>query len=117
MCEANASGVIFDFVRPGRYDTKVSCTWRTSPAMLAACPGKAWGVRTLARRVAPGHASWNRSVSAEPVALILRCEECRRVWLPADEGRWRAYLTIDDEIGFYRSDCAHREFADDATGA
>jgi hypothetical protein len=51
-------------------------------------------------------------VSAEPVALIPQCEECHRVWLPADEDRWRAYLTID-EIAFYCLDCADREFDDE----
>jgi hypothetical protein len=40
-------------------------------------------------------------VSAEPVAPTVQCEECGRLWLPADEDRWRAYLTIDDEIGVY----------------
>ena len=29
-------------------------------------------------------------MSAENVALILRCAECEAVWLPADEERWRA---------------------------
>jgi hypothetical protein len=49
-------------------------------------------------------------VSAEPVALIPQCEECRRVWLPADEDRWRCYLSCDDDLVFYCSACAEREF-------
>jgi hypothetical protein len=56
-------------------------------------------------------------VGSEPVAPMVECEECRRVWLSADDNRWRAYLTIDDEIGFYCPECAEREFSDDATGA
>jgi hypothetical protein len=51
-------------------------------------------------------------VSAEYVAVPL-CEECRRVWLPADEERWRA-LWIDDgpdeKLVFYCLQCASREF-------
>ena len=38
----------------------------------------------------------------------LRCEECRRE--PLDDERFRAYLTIDDEIAVYCPDCAEREF-------
>jgi hypothetical protein len=36
-------------------------------------------------------------MSLKPSALIPRCEECRRVWLPADHERWRCYLSSDDE--------------------
>ena len=36
-------------------------------------------------------------MSAEQVALIIRCAECGEVWLPADEDRWRTYLDTDDE--------------------
>jgi hypothetical protein len=28
---------------------------------------------------------------------IPQCAECKEVWLPADEDRWRAYLDTDDE--------------------
>jgi hypothetical protein len=34
------------------------------------------------------------------VAIILRCLECETYWLPADEERWRAYLTDDEPEGF-----------------
>jgi hypothetical protein len=34
-------------------------------------------------------------VNAERVASIPQCEECRKVWLPADGERWQAYW-IDD---------------------
>lgn len=30
------------------------------------------------------------------VGLIPSCVECEAVWLPADEERWRAYLTDDE---------------------
>jgi hypothetical protein len=40
-------------------------------------------------------------VSAEPVALIPQCVECRRVWLPADADRWRCYLDDEDNLVFY----------------
>jgi hypothetical protein len=51
-------------------------------------------------------------VSAELVALIPQCAECRQVWLPADEDRWQCHLTIDDELAFYCPHCAAREFGD-----
>jgi hypothetical protein len=53
-------------------------------------------------------------VSSESVALIPRCAECEAVWLPADEERWRAYLTDDEPpvAIFYCPECADREFAD-----
>jgi hypothetical protein len=35
-------------------------------------------------------------MSVECVAVILRCAECEAYWLPADEERWRAYLTDDE---------------------
>jgi hypothetical protein len=54
------------------------------------------------------------AVSAEPVAPILQCELCRRVWVPADKDRWRAYPTDDaGELFFFF--CARvraREFDD-----
>ena len=45
-------------------------------------------------------------MSAKSLALIPRCVECKAVWLPADEERWRAYLGGDDldelaELVFY----------------
>jgi len=39
------------------------------------------------------------------------CDECRRLWLDAAE-RWRALLTIDDSVGLFYPECAHREFDD-----
>ena len=50
------------------------------------------------------------AVSAEQVALIPQCAECRQVWLPQDEDRWRAYLDTEDELVFYCPACAEREF-------
>ena len=47
------------------------------------------------------------------VALIPACEECRKLWLPADEERWRAYRIDDgpeERLLFYCLDCAEREF-------
>ena len=44
---------------------------------------------------------------------ILCCEACRLVWLPADDGRWRAYWLDDgpeDKLLFHCPDCAEREF-------
>jgi hypothetical protein len=51
-------------------------------------------------------------VSAEQIALIVRCAECEALWLPADEERWSAYLTDDEpaEVVFYCPECALREF-------
>jgi hypothetical protein len=49
----------------------------------------------------------------EKVALIPKCAECQAVWaLPADEERWRAYLTDDEppELAFFCPHCADREF-------
>jgi hypothetical protein len=51
-------------------------------------------------------------VSADPGAAIPQCEECRRVWLPRDEERWRCYLDDEDELAFYCPECAEREFGD-----
>jgi hypothetical protein len=58
-------------------------------------------------------------VSAEQVALIPRCVECEEVWLPADEERWRAYLTDDEpaELAFYSLECDKREFGGVKSGA
>jgi hypothetical protein len=51
-------------------------------------------------------------VSTEQVALTSQCAECNRLWLRADDERWRAYLTDDEpqELAFYCPDCAEREF-------
>jgi hypothetical protein len=51
-------------------------------------------------------------VRAEGVALIPECAECERPWLPADEKRWRAYLTDDEppEVAFFCPDCAEQKF-------
>ena len=51
----------------------------------------------------------------EGVALIPRCAECEAAWLPADRGRWQAWLTDDEppELAFYCPDCAEREFGAD----
>ena len=51
-------------------------------------------------------------MSAESVALMPKCAECHRVWLPADEDRWQAWLTCDEppEIAFYCPEYAGREF-------
>jgi hypothetical protein len=40
-------------------------------------------------------------MSAEQVALIPQCAECRELWLPQDDDRWEAYLTDDEpaELG------------------
>jgi hypothetical protein len=53
-------------------------------------------------------------MSAEPVASILQCDLCRRVWVPADNDRWRAYPTGDEgELVFFCPACAPNEFSDD----
>ena len=54
-------------------------------------------------------------MSTEQVALTPQCAECNKLWLPADDERWRAYLgsdTLDEpaEVAFYCADCAEREF-------
>ena len=59
------------------------------------------------------HARRIRAVSAEPVAPILHCELCGRVWVPAHRDRWRAYPTEDEgELVFFCPACAAREFDD-----
>ena len=35
-----------------------------------------------------------KAVSAEQIALIPHCASCGALWLPADEERWSAYLTV-----------------------
>ena len=57
--------------------------------------------------------------SVERVALIPRRAECEAIWLPADEGTLEGVLTgatglgVPEEIVFYCSDCAEREFGGD----
>ena len=55
---------------------------------------------------------------AGQIALVPRCAECGRRWLPADPERWCAYHGGDDlddpaEIVFYCPECAGREFGGD----
>lgn len=50
--------------------------------------------------------------------FVLRCAECRAVWLPADRARWQAHLganSLDEpaEVVVYCPECAEREFGDD----
>ena len=54
-------------------------------------------------------------MSTKSVAFILQGAECDVVWLPADEDRWRAYLTDDEpaEVAIYWPECAEREFDSD----
>jgi hypothetical protein len=55
-------------------------------------------------------------VSAEGVAVIPQCEECRKVWLAADDGRWQAYWIDDgpeEKLAFWCPDCAQRECGSD----
>jgi len=52
-------------------------------------------------------------VRAENVAQIPECAECERPWLPADEERWCAPFSIDDELILYCPSCAERAFGDD----
>jgi RNase P subunit RPR2 len=52
-------------------------------------------------------------VTVERVALIPACEECRKVWLPGDDERWKAYWSDngdEDQLVFYCAECAQREF-------
>jgi hypothetical protein len=56
---------------------------------------------------------------AECIASIPSCAECGVLWLPADEGRWSAYLGGNDldepgELAFYCPDCARREFGNES---
>jgi hypothetical protein len=47
------------------------------------------------------------------VAAIPFCEECCKLWLPADAERWRAYWFDDgfeDRLVFYCAACSEREF-------
>lgn len=52
-------------------------------------------------------------MNAEGVALIPRCTECRKMWLPMDGERWQAYWVDEgpeEELVFYCPECAEREF-------
>jgi hypothetical protein len=56
-----------------------------------------------------------RVVNPEPAVLIPWCAECKAVWLPADENRWRVYLGSDGldetpEVALYCPECAEQEF-------
>ena len=47
--------------------------------------------------------------------LLPACQECRKVWLPADTERWCAYWIDDgpeDRLVFYCPDCAELELGD-----
>jgi hypothetical protein len=46
------------------------------------------------------------------VAIIPRSAEGEAAWLPADDERWRPYLTDDEpvEVAFYWPERAEREF-------
>lgn len=58
------------------------------------------------------HDSRLRRVKVEGVALIPTCGECETRSLPADQERWRAYLTDDEppELALFCPSCAEREF-------
>jgi hypothetical protein len=60
-------------------------------------------------------ASWNDGgpdTQIRPGELV--CVECR-LTSSGDARGWRAYLSIDDEIGAYCPACAEREFGEDET--
>ena len=53
------------------------------------------------------------AVSAERVAAIPQCEECRKVWVQADAERWQAHWIDDgpdEKLISFCPDCAEREF-------
>ena len=56
-------------------------------------------------------------MSAESIALIPKCAECGRPWLPADSERWSALRADEEgeepELCFFCPRCAEREFRDD----
>jgi RNase P subunit RPR2 len=59
------------------------------------------------------HGSCLDSRTVTRVALIPACEECRKLWLPGDDERWRAYWIDDgpeERLLFYCHDCSEREF-------
>jgi hypothetical protein len=51
----------------------------------------------------PARRTQEQRMQIPGVAIIPRCAECEACWLPADEERWRAYLTDDEppELAFY----------------
>jgi hypothetical protein len=54
-------------------------------------------------------------MSAEQVAVVPQCEECRKVWVPAVRERWQAHWIDDgpdEKLVFYCPECAEREFGD-----
>jgi hypothetical protein len=53
------------------------------------------------------------SPAVTKVATTPVCEECRKLWLPADEEHWSAYWIDDgdeDCLVFYCPECVEREF-------
>jgi len=54
-------------------------------------------------------------VSAKSVALIARCAERGKVWLPADSEGWQAYLTDDEppKAAFFLPGVRGTEFGSD----
>jgi hypothetical protein len=53
-------------------------------------------------------------VSAEQVAIISQCEECRRIWLSTDREQWKTHWIDDcheEKLVFYCPECAEREFS------
>jgi hypothetical protein len=50
-------------------------------------------------------------MASPEVVLAPKCPAGGARWLPADDERWRAYLTDDEpaEVAFYCPDCAERE--------
>jgi hypothetical protein len=57
--------------------------------------------------------SYTHSVSAEGIAVIPLCEECRKLWLPEDQERWEAHWIDDgpeEKLVFYCPHCAALEF-------
>jgi hypothetical protein len=66
---------------------------------------------TIGSKIAP--------MSAEQVAVMPQCEECREAWLPGDAERWQAYWIDDgpdDKLVFYCPECTTREFGAAAEG-
>lgn len=51
-------------------------------------------------------------MSAEQVAVIPQCEECRERWLPDDEERWRGYLHCDGDVVLFCPECGWHEFGE-----
>jgi hypothetical protein len=50
-------------------------------------------------------------MNAESGAAWPQCTECGKVWLPADDRRWKVHLTDDEppELAFFCPECAERE--------